>query len=295
MSGPASVGIGPPLTPPRVSLVNSVEVIYQPDSAFRATNRTQYESCDGGLESYINCGEGNPESLSEGTDSNIWTSTTIELIGAETCSTFGNTDEKFFKNRAEKKLLACQSKQLEYELWTGFSFTENNVDNNYLASDTAVDITSNTAVEPEDALDALEDVIADAGCTNAFIHVSPFILAKLVRHHDGIYKVVDSQTGKIQYYSPFGNKIISGGGYPGTSPNGDAPTNSDEWIYASAPVVVKLGPVHVSPDSFHGALDRTTNTVTFRATRLAQVEFDDNCLHFAAKVKRNDFLPEISS
>lgn len=291
MSGPASVALGPPLTPPRVSLYNSAEVLFLTDEEFGNGVTVQFESCDGGLETYINCGEDNPESLSEGTTSNITPFIPLELIAAETCSTFGNTDAKFFKDRAKNKLIACQSKLLEYELWTGFSYEANN----HLASETAQDITSDTAIEPEDAIDSLDDAIASAGCSNAFIHVSPFILAKLSRGHNGVYKEIDSQTGNITYFSPNGNKIIGGAGYPGTSPDGDAPTSQAEWVYTSSPVVIRLGPIVVDPETYKEALNKSINEVTFRATRIAEVEFDDNCVHFAAKVKRNGFVPEPSS
>ncbi len=77
--------------------------------------------------------------------------------------------------------------------------------------------------------------------------------------------------------------MIADAGYDGSSPYGAAAEDGSQWAYATGIPVVRLGPVAVYPDSLAEAINRSTNTVEYRAERLAAVGWD-GCCHLAAEL-----------
>ncbi len=77
----------------------------------------------------------------------------------------------------------------------------------------------------------------------------------------------DEKTGAM--LSPNGNLIVSGTGYLGASPpNVVDATHAVQWAYATDLAVVhRSDRPSIFPETLHEALNRTTNTVTYRATR----------------------------
>lgn len=279
---------GPPITPPKVSLLSSIEVInLKSDDEFRSQAIVEFDACGSEGDTALVCAD--ETELSEDPGACSVEFTPFEILQSVAYQTTGADNFPAIKKRAERKLIACQSKMISNELWTGSL----NIGNNSIASDDAFDITSDVAEEPDDALAALEDAIGIYGCSNAFIHTTPFMLNKIDK--DLIFRVIDPQTGNITYYTRSGNKLIVDFGYDGSGPDGSPPASNYEWMYATTPIVVKLGPITLTPDSINSAIKRDVNKITARASRLAQVEFDSNCVHLAAKVTRNGFVDHNSS
>lgn len=70
-----------------------------------------------------------------------------------------------------------------------------------------------------------------------------------------------------------GTPVVSGGGYIGVHPTGKtAPSDGQDWIFATGAVEVYLGPPALS--DVVSSLDRTDNTITFRAERAALPVWD---------------------
>lgn len=71
--------------------------------------------------------------------------------------------------------------------------------------------------------------------------------------------------------------VIPDGGYPGTGPDG----TGSGWMYATGPVMVRLGPVIV--EDAPSTMERAMNLRTYWASRLFAATFDE-CAHFAIQV-----------
>jgi hypothetical protein len=74
-----------------------------------------------------------------------------------------------------------------------------------------------------------------------------------------------------------GTIVVSGSGYDGTGPSGDpnaTPAANHTWAFASGLVHLRMSDIEVTPETMGEALDRTNNTVTYRAMRYAAPIFD---------------------
>ena len=69
-----------------------------------------------------------------------------------------------------------------------------------------------------------------------------------------------------------GTPIVSGGGYIGAAANSQAPAAGQDWMFASGPVEVRLSPMVIT--NLKESLDRSDNTITFRAERWVLVSWD---------------------
>lgn len=117
--------------------------------------------------------------------------------------------------------------------------------------------------------------------------MSPLVLGGILANgSDTIIQEKDPQTGIIRYYTYMGNPIVAGYGYPGTDKSGGAPTATAEWIYASGPVVVHVGPVTSPTKNQAQGSDFTRNDFTFYAQQTAVATFDSSCGIYTAKVNR---------
>jgi hypothetical protein len=78
--------------------------------------------------------------------------------------------------------------------------------------------------------------------------------------------------------------VVVGAGYPGTGPFGQPDPGPDEaWAFATGMVDIRLGDPMIYPEEFWQALDRATNTVTFRGEQFAAVTHD-GCCSFAVLI-----------
>jgi hypothetical protein len=75
-----------------------------------------------------------------------------------------------------------------------------------------------------------------------------------------------------------GNRVVAGGGYPGTSPAGAAPAAGTTWLYATGRPFYYRGPVRSFP--LAEGFDRARNTARMLAERTYLLGWD--CCHFAA-------------
>ena len=70
-----------------------------------------------------------------------------------------------------------------------------------------------------------------------------------------------------------GTRVVSGDGYQGVdTPFLAAPAATQDWAFATGPVEVRLGPLEMT--SARDTLDRSDNTVVFRAERYVLATWD---------------------
>jgi hypothetical protein len=121
-------------------------------------------------------------------------------------------------------------------------------------ADVAV-LNSGTAVSPGVGLSFLEEAIG-ATCRKGMIHATPAVISALQAFPFGDMEMALETAN--------GTPVVSGMGYQDVdTPWLAEPGATEDWIFATGPVEVHLGPLVMTDIS--ETLDRSDNTVTFRA------------------------------
>lgn len=200
------------------------------------------------------------------------------------CSTYGFKANDYVA-KAVLGLEICQNKAAEAEFWSGtLAQMDDTLDadglpnpNRYLANPDAEDVTPTpgTAVKPAFGLALLEDALASCGCgAKGTIHAPRGVATTFAT---SLREEGDTLSTKLGTY------VIAGVGYPGTGPDGNMPTGTKRWMYATGPVTARVGDITVTPDNISEATNTRNNTVTVTASREAAVTWD-GCCHFAVLV-----------
>lgn len=182
--------------------------------------------------------------------------------------------------RTQRLLEAIQDFQIESEFWRGDLAQASDPDwpNLFLASDDA-DVLATGSQEAPDALALLEQGFASCQRgQRGMIHAPRSVVTLwqekgLLRHEGGfILTALDTI-------------VVPGSGYDGSGPGGTPATPGSVWAYATGLVDVRLDRVINVPDAadIRSALDRSTNTVEFRAERYVAATWD-GCCHLAVEV-----------
>lgn len=182
-----------------------------------------------------------------------------QAVEADTCSTGGwRTND--YTGRARRKLTASLPAKVEHEFWTGQVAQVGTLPNQYLASLDAEVLNAGALTPLPYALGDLQEYLAETITGRGLIHCTPatanlWLSAGLIRREGTVWLDVKD------------NIVVPGDGYPGTSPEGEAPAARSAWAYATGSVYYLEDGDRVIPDALGEALDRSTNLVTFRAER----------------------------
>lgn len=103
-----------------------------------------------------------------------------------------------------------------------------------------------------EAVEVLEQTLADNGVVGGIIHARPGMSAHLSQAH-----LLEKQGNR--HTTRLGTPVAFGQGYNGTGPAGQAATTSTEYMYASGRVLIWGSDVMVPP--LRETLDRSTNQV----------------------------------
>lgn len=136
-----------------------------------------------------------------------------------------------------------------------------------------VQLAGGTAVSPSLAMAYLNGAIADAQLGTGLIHL-PAFAAERIYENRGVINSSGAAPSKL--WSVNGNPVIVGNGYKGLGPDGSGGSPSTQapagtvyqWAYATDLIQV-IRPVtpRVYPDSLAAAMDRSTNLVSYLASR----------------------------
>ncbi len=180
-------------------------------------------------------------------------------------STMGSTPALVLEN-ASKALDVVLQKNIENEFWTGAlssQFTDPNV-NRYLAKTGSTDLTpagSATGVRVKHGLAILERALGDATIgSQGVIHATRDVASILDVHEEDNALV-----------TKLGNFVIAGPGYTGSGPGNIAAATTKAWMYATGPVTVRVGDVHVTPEQVGQAINTAQNTIKYYVDRPAAV------------------------
>lgn len=201
------------------------------------------------------------------------------IRAGDSCSAFDYKNRNYAA-RALQALSRCESFQIANEFWTGTRATASGwADNEFLASPTSDNITEGGSLDPVPALACMEKALGVANCGSlSMIHADPSVVTHWAS--DGLVTNVDNVLR-----TQLGTIVVSDAGYPGTSPDGDDPTDGNVWIYGTGLFHVRLSPVQSIPDptDFAAATSRPDNQITFWAQRIAAITWEQ-CAHIAAAV-----------
>lgn len=266
-----------PAAPPRVGLVAQARIVDEPDERW----------VQGFTYSPDNCGEsgiGDPCGFSKAipdAEGNL-SFDPFAVWAGDKCSSFG-FESRDWQERARRQLRACESAQIEAELWGG-AFAQDDEDrpNRFLASE-ASDVLTSSAADAGDALACLEQGLAQCNCgQRGMIHATRQIVTEwsalnLVRR-DG-----------NQILTIHDTIVVPGAGYDGSSPLGEPAADGSIWAYATGLIDLRLSAVFVIPRAsevdalMREALNRDEDTVEVRAERAAAATWD-GCCHFAVEI-----------
>lgn len=175
-----------------------------------------------------------------------------------TCSAISMGSPTDFSQRAEVAMDAVESFAVEQQLSQGIAIGTNP----YFADAAADVLAGGAAVSPAVGLSYLEDAIGATG-KKGMIHATPGVISQWFegeRQDNPLTTVV-------------GTSVVSGGGYIGAFPSGEAAAAAGQaWAFATGPVQVRHSPVSVM--DIADVLDRSNNDVTFRAERYVLANWD---------------------
>lgn len=177
------------------------------------------------------------------------------------------------QERAQRALIAHEPWLIEHELWTGqiTGNTSLNLTGPYDPAGTAA-----AAVSPRRGLSILEETIAEQDAGMAMIHCTPYLMNYFASYF-GFRYMGPSNQPPTRIWTPNGNLLIPGYGYPGTAPaaNGTivnehaARYATTQWVYATDPIYLLRGQIDVIPDTVAemGPDIYTVNKIAWRAVR----------------------------
>jgi hypothetical protein len=271
-NGPPEPIFGPAQVPARLSLLTQAAVVNEPGDRWELAATWLPESCGGGSGTYDPCLSYVPPDLAA-TESIA--GGPFGMVATAAChSTFG-WQAADYAGRAKRRLLAQESWYLERDLWGPPTISGAP---SLIASCQAngTDIGFGLAHDPVTALGCLEAELGDLNHGMlCMIHCPLQVFNALASE-----RLVISGTAPGAAWTPKGNVVIPGDGYPGTTPHGDAPADGEQYMYGSALVEVRHSEVVVRPDGpdpmrvLGQATDRLTNTVKFWAHRYGLLAFD---------------------
>lgn len=196
-------------------------------------------------------------------------------VGLECTTLSGTMDQERARRQAERIASFVAAR----ELWTGdlskldpYDLPNGGAANQVNPHLEQVDA-GNQLAATADPMAALAELEAAAGEAVAggpvLIHGSPRLIGRIAMNCERVGNELRTKTGAI---------VVPDAGYPGSGPDG----TGDGWLYATGPVLARLGPI-TSDTSPATTTDRSTNRRQVIAERMFAVTFDP-CSLFAVQV-----------
>jgi hypothetical protein len=195
------------------------------------------------------------------------------------CSPIGMGDAQTV---AQDALARVEQLQVETAFWTGVAggqavvFPHLAADGEVIEGEVVLQTVASPVVTGADvahAIGLLEQELAECYAGQGLIHVPRSALATLAA-----WNLVTEIEGGL--FTPGGNRIVAGGGYPGTGPDGEAPAAGTTWIYATGAAWGYRSNVFFS--QVRDSLNRSSNTLQMLAERNYLIGFE--CCLLAAHI-----------
>lgn len=276
---PRSPIIAPQATPPRYGLLAGVPTI-EDGARWEGGVDWAPEQCGDSGAFAVDCPGSTPaQESSANPDTAV--ADPFAVFAEDRCGTFG-WKARDRSGRARRQLEATRSYQVAREFWRGDLIASAGLDNVPLADAAAFEVT-NEASSIKVAVGYLELALAECGQgRRGVIHVTPQALL-----HGVAQQVFMAEPGTQRWMTALGTIVIADAGYDGSAPDG-SPPGTGQWAYGTSMVTVRLGVVDITPPggdeaAMAQAMDRSINSVVFRAEQLVLVQWDP-CCHYAAEL-----------
>jgi hypothetical protein len=151
------------------------------------------------------------------------------VITSFICGSVGITAEEV-RNRLLIRMQLHEQKAVERRLWQGQTLAQGQGAITGLFRSATSLGTAGCATE---AIELLEQVLADNSIVGGMIHARPGMASHLEQAHQIQY----ANNGR-RLQTCLGTPFVFGQGYDGTGPANQAPTTSTEWMYATGRVVI---------------------------------------------------------
>lgn len=206
------------------------------------------------------CSTGTYRTKDEGSEISTPRFDSVAIYFPLQCSTLGMGDFDTWTRRAEAALEATLSYGVERVIAQGVIGSTNPA-----FSDTNLTELTGAPVAPKIGLRYLDNAIAELTGRDGIIHAGPAIIDAW---GDG-----NGLRDNDHLATPAGTRVVSGAGYVDIDPATKAQaTGTIDWAFATGPVEVRVRDgVDFSEDE---SLDRSDNTVVYRAEKYVLVDWD---------------------
>lgn len=189
------------------------------------------------------------------------------------------------KAAAESQLTRVEGLHVERAFWTGTAANQQVVwphlaantaladPNQIILQPAATPVVTGTGTDVASGLGQLEQQLASCYVGKGLVHIPRSALPTFQA-----WDLVEDRDGAL--YTTAGNRVVVGGGYPGTSPAGAAAAAEQTWIYATGAAFGYRSDIFVQ--QMPGDFDRTKNTVHLQAQRTYLIGFE--CCLLAANI-----------
>lgn len=250
---------------------------------------TWIERCPTGATTYDEClavtgtdAPPAPPTKSDNVDQTFRGATAFTVYARFDCSPIGlGTDE--INSVARDALERIESRQVETAFWTGTAGGQSVVFPRLAASTEVLDSDGIvlqsaasvciTGADIAHGLGELEQCLADCYAGQGVIHVPASVLPTM-----DAWGLVQARGDRL--VTRAGNRVVVGGGYPGTGPAGQAAAAGTSWIYATGAVFGYRGSVFAT--RLAQSFDRAENSIQMLAERTYVLGFE--CCLLAALV-----------
>ena len=169
------------------------------------------------------------------------------VITSYTCGSLGFSWEEI-EQRVRTRMTLREQRAVERRVWQGIDGSNGQgIQAGLLRGATA--LTAAGCVT--EAIELLEQQLADAGVVGGIIHARPGMAAHLATSH-----LLKEGPGR-RFTTPLGTPYAFGQGYNGTGPAGEATTADTEYMYASGRVLIWGSDIEI-PDP-RQTMNRSTN------------------------------------
>lgn len=257
-----------------------------PDGVHWQQGVTWTERCPTGDTAYDEClavtGTGappEPPAKTANVDQSSRGATPFTVYAEFDCSPVGLGDAQSI---AQDALARVEQLQVEEAFWTGVAggqavvFPHLAAGAEVLDGDVVLQSVATPTVTGADvahALGVLEQQLAGCYAGQGLIHVPRSALATLAA-----WNLIEQRDDGL--FTPGGNRIVAGGGYTGTGPDGTAPADGTTWIYATGAAWGYRSDVYFS--QVRDSLNRSSNTLRMLAERNYLIGFE--CCLLAAHI-----------
>lgn len=276
----------PPAQPPRYGLI-AAAALADDSSRWEFGGTWEPEGCGIGRSGPYDCAPlAERDTTQNGGD--VQVAKPLLLWAIDSCSAMGFRGRDWI-GRARRALEASQSHQLADNLWNGTVASSGPDDpTSYLIDDDVTMLESGDVVPLDEALPLLE--FAASKCSHGrrlMLHGAIQPIELMLNRGSSMI----SRDGSL-LTTALGNIVVADSGYPGWGPleasgSGGADVGN-HWLYSSAVVQVRLGPVETMPKSLDEArelgamVDRTVNNAVAWAQRTALYQLEP-CCRFAVQ------------